>query len=314
MNKICFLIGTAALVFSVFMSCNGVTGKESEDDVTEISETPDSEVPDNGTPDYTKPDIETPDGQTIIINETGFESGIDESEYTMDSWISDGFHLSWVQGFNQSRAHFDSEQAHSGSASLRIDYPANTYCPGESGAQAPLTFSPQNEVYVSYWLKFSGNFDWGGTNEGGKLPGLAGGDLCSGGGTCDGTNGFTARLMWRPGGRAILYLYDMDKASTYPEDRDLITGSGVVYFEKDEWYQIIERVKINTGDNNDGEVQIWINGEEALFCSGLRFVNDGSMVDTFYFSTFHGGGDSSWAPSEDCYIWFDDIRIYCMTD
>jgi len=71
-----------------------------------------------------------------------------------------------------------------------------------------------------------------------------------------------------------------------------------------------ERVKINTGNNNDGEVQLWIDGEEALLTTGIRFVNDGSLVDTLYFSTFHGGADASWAPSVDCYIWFDDIRIY----
>ena len=63
-------------------------------------------------------------------------------------------------------------------------------------------------------------------------------------------------------------------------------------------------------DNNNGEVQLWINGEEALLRTDIRFVNDGSLVDTFYFSTFHGGNDSNWAPSVDCYIWYDDLRIF----
>ena len=250
------------------------------------------------------------EAQDITINETGFETGTDESAYAQNSWESDGFNPAWVQGFNQERAHIDTEQAHTGNSSLRIDYPAATYLPYSNGAQAPLIFTPRDEVYVSYWLRFSENFDWGGDNEGGKLPGLASGDLCSGGSTCDGTNGFSARLMWRPGGRSVLYLYHMDKPGTYGEDMALVANAEDVYFQQGQWYQITERVKINTGNNNDGEVQVWINGEEALLRTDLRFVNDGSLVDTFYFSTFHGGNDASWAPSADCYIWYDDLRIF----
>ena len=66
----------------------------------------------------------------------------------------------------------------------------------------------------------------------------------------------------------------------------------------------------NTDNNKDGEVQIWINGEEVLYLTGIRFVNDGSLVDTFYFSTFHGGNNISWAPRVDSYIWYDDLSIY----
>lgn len=251
-----------------------------------------------------------PGRQDITIDETGFENGADESPYTQNSWIADGFAVPWVQGFGEGRAHVDTAQAYTGNKSLRITYPAGTYLPGPNGAQAPLTFTPRDEVYISYRLRFSDNFDWGGTNEGGKLPGLAGGDYCSGGDSCNGTNGFSARFMWRPGGRAVLYLYHMDKPHTYGEDMQLTTGSGDVYFQKGQWYQIIERVKINTGNNYDGEVQVWINGEQALLRTNIRFVNNGDQVDTLYFSTFHGGNDASWAPSVDCHVWYDDMRIY----
>jgi hypothetical protein len=246
----------------------------------------------------------------VTINETGFETGTDESPYTLNSWEADGFDPAWVQGFNQERAHIDTEHAHTGNGSLRINYPAGTYLPYNNGAQVPLMFTPREEVYISYWLQFSENFDWGDDNEGGKLPGLASGNLCSGGSRCDGSNGFSARLMWRPGGKAVLYLYHMDKPGSYGEDMTLVTNTVDVYFQQGQWYQVIERVKINTGNNNDGEVQIWINGEEALLRTDLRFVTDGSLIDTFYFSTFHGGADASWAPSVDCYIWYDDLRIY----
>ena len=32
-------------------------------------------------------------------------------------------------------------------------------------------------------------------------------------------------------------------------------------------------------------------------------------MDNLYFSTFHGGGNSDWAPSVDCNIWFDNVLI-----
>ena len=254
--------------------------------------------------------------QGVTINETGFETGADKSLYTQDSWQADGFDPAWVEGFNHERAHIDTEHAYKGRSSLRITYPENTVGPHSDGggAQAPLRFTPREEVYVTYWLRFSNNFDWGGTNEGGKLPGLAGEGLCSGGNTCDGTNGFSARLMWRHDGGAILYLYHMDKPGTYGEDINMVTNEEVIYFQPGQWYQITERVRINSGNNNDGEVQLWINGEEALLRTDIRFVNNGNLVDTFYFSTFHGGADSSWSPSVDCYIWYDDLRIFYVEE
>ncbi len=244
-----------------------------------------------------------------IIGSNDFEVWENNQEYTKINWETDGFTVPWVNGFNQSRVVIDESVAHSGSKSIKVAYPAGGVGPTETGAQAPLQFQGQSEVYSSYWLYFSENFDWGGTHEGGKLPGLGSGDNCSGGSTCDGTNGFSARLMWRSGGNAVLYLYHMDKPETYGEDIALMKDGQQIIFEKGKWYQVAERVKINTGNNYDGEVQVWINGKEALLKTGIRLVNDGSLVDNFYFSTFHGGSGSDWAPSVDCHIWFDDLVI-----
>ena len=164
---------------------------------------------------------------------------------------------------------------------------------------------------MSYWLKFSDNFSWGTTSEGGKLPGLAGGDRCSGCATCDGTNGFSARLMWRPGGQAILYLYHLEKFNGFGDNLNLIYPSGDnVMFNKGEWYHIMQRVRINSnGSTADGEVEVWVNGHQVLLTTGYRFTSNGDKVDNLYFSTFHGGSDATWAPTETCYTWFDDVKI-----
>jgi hypothetical protein len=247
-------------------------------------------------------------GETLY--QTDFESFTANQEFGMQDWINAGFNLSWVQGFNQGRAHIDSSVSGSGNNSLRIEYPANSFGPSDNGAQAPLTFTPRQEMYVSYMLRFSENFEWGGSNEGGKLPGLSGGDNCSGGETCDGNNGFSARLMWRPAGKAVLYLYHMDKPGTYGEDINLETSDGIVYFQRGIWYTITERVRINSPDKADGFVQIWVNGKGALNVQGIRFVTNSDLVDNFYFSTFHGGNSIDWAPPVDCSVNFDHIRLF----
>lgn len=162
-----------------------------------------------------------------------------------------------MNGFDQSRAFIDDAYARSGSKSLRVLFPADGVGPGPSGVQVPLAVSPADEYYVSYWLRFSDNFSWGGTSEGGKLPGLAGGSNCSGCNTCDGTNGFSARLMGRPSGRAVLYLYHMDKTNTCGDNFDFkANNDNIIYFQKCQWYNITERVKVNSGSNNDGEVEL----------------------------------------------------------
>jgi hypothetical protein len=242
---------------------------------------------------------------------TSFESKPEGAPYNRAAWQSDGFITdNWDNGL-ESRTSVDTTVRVTGSKSLRIAYPMGKFGPANTGCQIPLTFSPSNQMYISYWLRFSENFSWGNKSKGGKLPGLAGGDRCSGGETCDGTNGFSARFMWRKGGQAVLYLYHMDKPGKYGEDMDLIYPSGENFvFERGKWYHLMERVRINTnGSTYDGEVEVWVNGQQVLLKKGLRFTSNGDKVDNLYISTFHGGSDDTWAPENDCFIWLDDVRI-----
>lgn len=250
-------------------------------------------------------------GISQIFYSTDFESHPLGTTYESSIWQSDGFNTaSWSQGLND-RTQLVNSTSVSGIQSLQILYPAGEYGTSYTGCQVPLTFEPQREVYMSYYLRFSENFSWGTTCHGGKLPGLAGGDNCSGGATCDGTNGFSCRFMWRTGGKAVLYLYHMDKPDTYGENIDLVWPAGnEVIFEPGRWYHMMERVKINTdGNTYDGEVEVWVNGLLVLLRTGLRFTANGDMVDNLYISTFHGGGDETWAPLDTCYTYIDDVKI-----
>jgi hypothetical protein len=238
-----------------------------------------------------------------------FESDSTGTQYNDEQWKANGFtDVPWTQG--SERTSVVELYSHSGNKSLQVVYPKGGVGPQETGHQAPCGLTPDKEYYVSYWLRFDDNFSWGTSNEGGKLPGLSGGKRCSGGETCDGTNGFTARFMWRRNGLAVLYLYHMDKPGKYGEDYPLVNGvSDTMYFSRGKWINLMERIKINSGTNKNGEVQVWFNGEEVLNIGGIQFVSNGDLVDAFYFSTFHGGNDSTWCPQNDSYIWFDDIVI-----
>jgi hypothetical protein len=248
------------------------------------------------------------------LSYTGFEGLADESVFSQASWTAQGFTVPWVNGFDSNRGHIDNAYAKEGTTSLRITYPAGKYGPVTtgSGAQALLLVTPANQYYMTYWVRFSNNFSWGDTKEGGKLPGLGGGARCSGCITCTGSNGFTARLMWRTGGKLVLYLYHIEADKIKPPCGDNITlqqNGSDYYITKGQWFQITERVKVNTGSNHDGEVELWINEQPALLVTGIEFVTNGDKVDNLYFSTFHGGNDAAWAPISDSYTWFDEIKI-----
>jgi hypothetical protein len=173
---------------------------------------------------------------------------------------------------------------------------------------------PRDEYFASYSFRFSENFSWGNTHQGGKLPGICAGQMCvntSTGFICDGTTGFYSLFMWREGGKAVLYLLNVDKRSAWGDDYDLVYPDGKkVVFEKGKWVRLTERVKLNTGpDKYDGVIQVWIDGKQVLLLDKVRFVTDGDKIDTFLFVTFHGGNDNLWAPVENCYSWFDDLKI-----
>lgn len=204
------------------------------------------------------------------------------------------------------------EESRSGGKSLKVTYPDDE----QLNAITKWIIPDEQEYYLSYWVKFDDDFvfngnagDSKGTN-GGKLPGLGAGDLCSGGDTCDGSNGFTTRYMWREDGRAVLYLYHMDKPGQYGEDVQLKDSNGNdMYFQRGEWIQMVQRVRINTGNQKNGSVDVWMNGEQVLSRDNIQFVNNGQQIDTLNFSTFHGGYGYDWWPSKDVDAFYDDFVV-----
>jgi hypothetical protein len=184
---------------------------------------------------------------------------------------------------------------------LRITYPAGKIQSQDSGGSFKAQMDPGTEYTAEYRVKFDSGFQW---VKGGKLPGLCGGE-CNTGGSVPNGKGFSTRMMWRAGGELVAYVYHLDQSGTYGED--ISTGFNM---PTDQWITIKIRTKLNTGNNKNGILEVWVNGSKKISRTNLRFMNDSTKkIDTFYFSTFYGGSTSDFAPSNTNYARFDNIKI-----
>lgn len=189
---------------------------------------------------------------------------------------------------------------------LRIDFPSGWDLRGRGAAWPTVLESTSDEVYISYKVKFSEDFDF---VRGGKLPGLAGGEGNTGGRKPNGEDGWSARIMWGPTGEIVQYVYHPDQPR--------MTGDvmywnlhGQVYIERGTWHEIQTRVKLNTPGSTNGTIQSWFDGELVFERNDLRFRDiEEIYVDLIAFSVFFGGADSSWAPTKNESIYFDDFLV-----
>jgi hypothetical protein len=186
--------------------------------------------------------------------------------------------------------------------SLRVLYPRGSVGPSEGGAQFMVKLPRgYDELYCSYRVRFAAGF---GFVKGGKLPGLVGGSHPTGGRPAD--DGFSARMMWRAGGAAVQYLYHPRQTSTYGVDLPYDDAR----FQPGVWHRVEHRIVMGTPGRGDGVIQGWFDGRLALDKRDALLRLDGAQhADAFYFSTFFGGNDPSWAATRDETVDFDDFVI-----
>ncbi|MGM0462800.1 MAG: polysaccharide lyase [Fibrobacterota bacterium] len=243
--------------------------------------------------------------------------GVYTEEQVRTAWNSPP----WTNGIEEERVEI--VEIESGEQALRVSYPEGGFGPGDGGAQWILDLdSLYDTLWVSYHIQLPEDFDW---VRGGKLPGLAGGEIPSGGDDVTGEEGFSARIMWRDrqAGEDNLfqpalcqYMYHMDKTGDYGEDLfwaypNHHWSSTRRYLVPGQWHELKTRIIMNTPGEHDGRITSWLDGDTALD-SILRFRAAGAdhfANDKFYFSTFFGGGDARWAPVKDEHILFDQFII-----
>jgi len=209
-------------------------------------------------------------------------------------------------GIEQGRLTIEAGEKNNHGNVMRIKYEANKRGLGAGGVQWKTRIPSSNELYVSYWIKFKEGFDF---VRGGKIPGLAGGTANTGGKKPNGLDGWSARMMWRPNGKAVQYLYFPDQKNITGKDFPWNVNSQK-YFTPGKWYKVETRIKMNTPGKRNGIVQSWFDGELAVDQRSIRFRDvDTFAIDYFMFSTFFGGGDDSWATTKEEYAYFDNIIV-----
>jgi hypothetical protein len=187
-----------------------------------------------------------------------------------------------------------------GGPALEVTYPAPSGPPsckcGIGGAQlyqdlkmaGQGALTQSTTVALKYHYKFPVGFDFG-KNTGGKMPGLYGGEPgCeSGGQRCPGA--WSTRYMWRGGSQASprgeVYWYSAG-GSGFGED----LGLGSWNWKADGQWHAIEQLL----DTQSGKITIWHDGA-MVFQATKKFPGP---VTGIFFSTFHGGHDTSWSPSK----------------
>ncbi len=176
-------------------------------------------------------------------------------------------------------------------------------------------FTASSALRLQYDIMFSDNFDF---VRGGKLPGFYGGDgQCSGGhyNEC-----FSTRFMWYKDGDGAIYAYiPYETDDWFCEDEHVNCNFNYGHsfgrwtgleFKPGQWQTLAQEITLNDPGQKNGKLALELDGTRWFEIEGLNFRDSGDLkIDTFYFSTFFGGNDMTWASPDDVYIYFKNFKV-----
>lgn len=200
--------------------------------------------------------------------------------------------------------------------SLRVTYPAGSYA-SKGGVVKGVPIGPFTSATLSYEVLFEPGWCWGGSKQGGKLPGLWFGAMGAGCGTGGnwGTNCGSVRPMWGADGSPYAYIYyaksgkandDMsDQSPEYTKrakpsgktGHSLFKGALPTLKADNTWNKIVVSAKMNTPGKQDGELSLSVNGKKQTFQGIAWRTAADQMIREAAIHSFHGGGSAQWACS-----------------
>ncbi len=195
-----------------------------------------------------------------------------------------------------------------GNKVLRVRFPEGKVGPSQgSGMSFSQALTPATSYWLSYRVRFESDYGW---RAGGKLLGLTGGDAPTGGQVADG-DGWSARQMWFSNGRLGPYIYHMDQPGNWG---DTLGGTGHLgaqaRFVRGQWHHVTQYVQLNTGNNNDGRLMLFLDGVLLTDRTDMRYRNQNrAPINRFYLNLFFGGSSDDYRPLKDEYLFLDDIRV-----
>lgn len=245
-----------------------------------------------------------------LASELRIEFGGPAGLYSVEQWKKDWPGCGWQSGVEEGNV---SRVDREGTRYLRVDYQPGEIGPEKNGCGWRYPVGKRDTAELIYTVRFSPDFDW---VKGGKLPGLCGGpENVSGGRPADGTNGFSARLMWRADGRGEAYLYHPDQPDRYG---DRVAFPDDFRFPADTPVRVRMRVTMNDPGKKNGGLSVWIRMGDDPANAEREVVNRTDLawrsvptfgVDSLYFETFHGGSNKSWAPKKASWAEFGEISL-----
>jgi chitinase len=272
---------------------------ESEDAIPRPEKEPDTIMPEQAEPIFFEQKVPR---KNIFKQDLNASS---KGVYTDTALDQDWEDPVWNDGVTEGRVQIAGEFGNNHYISL--SFPKGEFGTKKSGAQWKVEIPKHDDVTLSYKVRFGENFDF---VKGGKLPGLAGGTANTGSKKPNGSDGWSARMMWRKNGDIVQYVYHPDQSGNFGEDFPWDYQGKQSQFVPGKWHDISTRVVMNSPGKKDGKIFSWIDGDLALVQTNLRFRDKDSLgIDILYFSSFFGGGDSSWSSSKNEHIDFDDFIV-----
>ncbi|TFK44706.1 polysaccharide lyase family 14 protein [Crucibulum laeve] len=212
----------------------------------------------------------------------------------------------------------------SGGPVLEVTYPKGSFSHDTGGSQLYSLWNTSDgssfgSMMVSYEVAFNWDFDF---VKGGKLPGLRGGldsSGCSGGNEATGQDCFSSRVMWRANAAGEVYAYIPSpnnlcsaKSIICNSDFGISISRGSFGFVRGQWNRVTMLVQLNNPpDVANGQILLYYNDLPAIAQQNLQIRSSDSLVaNGFYFSTFFGGSDASWATPQTVNSYFRNIHLW----
>ncbi len=233
----------------------------------------------------------------------------------------------WTSGLNSGRTKIITDPEDPENKVLSVEFEEGTR--GHVQWQSDLG-GVHDSATLEYRFMFVDQGDGFDFQRGGKLPGLGGGTLPTGGAVSSDGLGFTTRFNWIERSSSSsdthisAYMYDMDNTGTgdhmrlsYADpsrtraEQSPRNHDDAIVLEDGRWYTIKQEVIMNTPGQDDGVLRVWLDGQLALELTDLELRSRADLgIDTLYFSTFFGGSNTSdWQAAKDEFIYYDDFRV-----
>ncbi|KAI9276570.1 hypothetical protein BY458DRAFT_433495 [Sporodiniella umbellata] len=243
-----------------------------------------------------------------------------------DEFIKARWSTSNIHGSNNLNFVNDPIETNASTLVLKVDYPAGSYAPrgtqnGSPFGGAEFFSNPNgkkeyNTALLTYDVAFAPNFDW---VKGGKLLGLYGGRDsrgCSGGEEATGDTCFSVRMMWRTKAEGEVYAY-VPTSKALCSQKDVIChgtygtsfSRGAFTFSKMKWSRIEIYIKMNSVTNTNGLLKVWQDNALVIERNVQYRKTDDFGVSSLMFSTFFGGGSTSYATPVNTSSYFKNIQL-----